>query len=584
MCGICGIYGLEDKKILKKMMSVISHRGPDGDGQHLGKNVSLGHTRLSIIDLKKGDQPIYNEDKSVSIVYNGELYNYKVLREDLKKLGHKFRTNSDTEVIVHAYEAYGEYFANKLNGMFAFAINDSKKKRIILVRDRAGIKPLFYSLQDGLLLFGSEIKSILQYDGFVKKLDFEGLSSFLTFGSILGDKTLISGIKQLLPGQQLTYDGKKMKLFSFVKKIKRPLFTDERKTALDLKQTLEKAIESQLISDVPLGAFLSGGIDSSTIVGVMSRVLDSPVETFTVGFGRDDDELNYAKKVAEHFGTNHHELIVRPKDVIPAVTKLAWHYDNPIWDAASVPTYFVSVLARKHVKVVLTGEGADELFAGYNRYKPLSPSFFFVPRVAKIYFYNKFARLFNEKIRFHVAGVRSSYSDYIEQRYLKNPKLLDGVLQFERNELLPNQLLNKVDRATMAASLEARVPFLDNTLLDFADRTPLHMKMRGLTGKYILRKAVSKIIPREIITRGKRGFGASALQWLGYKDFEGAMEGVLDDPHITKEGLDYTVSKKLMQTKGIRKQKQAYGAWSLFMLELWYRTFIEGNGDKAIKL
>src|SRR3989338_2803813 len=289
MCGITGIFGLSDKKLIRRMAQLIAHRGPDSDGFYIDGNVSLGFRRLSIIDVKGGDQPIFNETKDSLIIYNGELYNYLDLKKELVKKGHKFKTKSDTETILHAYEEYGERAFSKLNGMFAFAIYDKKKKMLILVRDSVGIKPLYYSFFDGMLLFGSEIKTIIEYEEFKREVDKEALSSYLTFGTVLGDKTLFQGIKKLTPGTAL---------FCSKKGIALKTFKPERiKTADNLQDVLKNAVKSQLMSDVPLGAFLSGGIDSSTVVGFMSQLSNKPVETFTVGFGEENDELKYAKLV-----------------------------------------------------------------------------------------------------------------------------------------------------------------------------------------------------------------------------------------------------------------------------------------------
>ncbi|MEM2960501.1 MAG: asparagine synthase (glutamine-hydrolyzing), partial [Candidatus Bathyarchaeia archaeon] len=466
----------------------------------------------------------------------------------------------------------------------AFALYESKKKKLLLARDRIGIKPLYYTIVGGLLIFGSEIKSILQYDGINREIDKEGLSSYLTFGSVLGDKTLFKGIKKLEPGYILTYDGNRILTKKYYIMREEILYHNEDIAAKRLRQLLEESVNSQLMSDVPLGAFLSGGIDSSTVVGLMSRIVSRPVKTFTVGFGRSDDELKYAKIASEHFSTDHREIMVCPKDVPPIISKLVWHYDDLIWDAASVPTYFVSEFARKYVKVVLTGEGGDELFAGYNRYKPFSPYMALIPIPLKKYMFDKFVRLFDADDRERIYKFGKSYSENIENNYFKMKPILKGVLMFGRNETLPNQLLTKVDRASMAASLEARVPLLDNRMIDFSDSIPLSMKLKGFLGKYIIRKAVKDLVPTEIIKRKKQGFGASALQWFTNPEVMEFAENVLDRPHILLEGLDYSYVNSLMKLKGIRKGRQAYQLWSLLELEIWYRTFIEGNGSRQVKL
>jgi asparagine synthase (glutamine-hydrolysing) len=586
MCGICGIYGISDRKLVKRMADAIKHRGPDGEGYYVDKNVSLGHRRLSIIDLKTGDQPMFNEDGSIVVVYNGEIYNYMEVKEDLIRKGHRFATKSDTEILVHAYEEYGDTFIDRLNGIFAFAIYDTDKKSLLLARDRMGIKPMFYTESDGVLLFASEIKAILQYKEVPKRIDRDGLSSYLTYGSVLGERTLFQDIKKLRPGHLLKYDGKSLSIRKYFSRKDVVTLKNDNVAASTLRKLLEKSVESQLMSDVPLGAFLSGGIDSSTVVGIMSKIIDRPVETFTVGFGRQDDELKYAKLVSEHFGTSHHELIVSPDDVPGVFAKLVWHYDDLIWDAAAVPTYFVSELARKHVTVVLTGEGADELFAGYNRYKPFSSNFWFVPFFVKKAGYDFSAHVFDRADRKRISGETANYAEKIEDEYFHRGKDLNSALRFDQEEILPNQLLSKVDRASMAAGIEARVPILDNTIIDLSDSIPQTLKSRGMTGKVILRMAASDLVPAEIIKRKKRGFGASALQWFNDSSMRDYALNILDDPHMTND-IKLPPMKSLLDFDAARvsrnKEKKAYQLWTLLELEMWYRTFMENDGSAYLK-
>ncbi|VVB74131.1 Glutamine--fructose-6-phosphate aminotransferase [isomerizing] [uncultured archaeon] len=586
MCGICGIYGLGDKKLIKRMADAIRHRGPDGDGYYVGDGISLGHRRLSIIDLKTGGQPIYNEDGSVVVVYNGEIYNYLEVKQDLVKKGHRFSTKTDTEILVHAYEEYGERFIERLNGIFAFAVYDSDKKVLLLARDRMGTKPLFYMESEGKLLFASEIKAILQYSEIGRQIDREGLNSYLAFGSVLGERTLFKGIRKLRPGHLLKYDGRTVHIEKYFSRKDVIVQRDEQASASALRKLLEKSVESQLMSDVPLGAFLSGGIDSSTVVGIMSKIIDRPVETFTVGFGRHDDELKYAKLVSDHFGTSHHELMVSPDDVPAVFARLVWHYDDLIWDAAAVPTYFVSELARKHVTVVLTGEGADELFAGYNRYKPFSENFWFVPFFIKKAGYDFSAHVFGRAERKSLTGEAANYSEKIQDEYFYKGKDLNSALRFDQEEILPNQLLSKVDRASMAAGLEARVPILDNTIIDFSDSIPPTLKSRGMIGKVILKMAASDLVPAEIIKRKKRGFGASALQWFNDKSMKDYALNILDDPHMTDE-IKLPSLNSLLDFESAKvarnKEKKAYQMWTLLELEMWYRTFIENDGSAYLR-
>ena len=370
MCGIAGIVGIESKEVIKSMCDVIRHRGPDDCGYYIDKNISLGHRRLSIIDLKTGKQPIHNEDETIWIVYNGEVYNFQELRKDLKEKGHKFYTETDTETLVHAYEEYGDSFVRHLRGMFSFALWDSKKRRLILASDRIRIKPLYYSFQDDVLILASEIKCLLR-SGYLKpEMNRKALFRFMMLRYIPGDMTIIKGVNKLPPGHMLVYEKGKISTrgywdLNIIEDNKEPITFH-----LDgLRDQLSDSIRLRLISDVPLGAFLSGGIDSSIIVGIMSQFMEEPVRTFSVGFDIEEySELKYARIVAEHFDTDHNEIIITPEKFIKKLPEIVWYMDEPIGDPTIIPTYFVSELARKKVKVVLSGEGGDEMFAGYPRY------------------------------------------------------------------------------------------------------------------------------------------------------------------------------------------------------------------------
>ncbi len=575
MCGICGVYGLSDKGLAKRMADTIAHRGPDGEGFYVDDDVSLGHRRLSIIDLKTGGQPIFNEDRSVVTVYNGEIYNYPQLKKELEASGHKFYTKTDTEVLVHAYEQWGDDFVKRLNGIFAFALWDSGKKRLLLSRDRMGVNPLYYALADGKLFFGSEIKAILEYEEIKRNVDIGGISSFLMFGSFFGDKTPFAGIRKVLPGHTLivSKDGIEQK-----KHKPEPVYNyvnDENALVSELRKTLATSVTSQMIADVPVGAFLSGGIDSSTVVAYMSRVSEK-LETFTVGFGRSDDELAHARLISDHFGTNHHEKILESKDVIKLLPTIVWHYDEPIWDAANVPTYAVSKLASESVKVVLTGEGGDELFAGYNRYKFFSPNFGLLPDALKAYAYNQYVRIFPNANRMMVNPQGRNYAEAIEKDHLfqKKTNPLERVLAFEQDTTLPNQLLVKTNRASMACGLEARVPLLDNSMVDFSRKVPPGLKMNGFNGKYVLKKAATGIVPAETVLRKKKGFGASAYQWFTEsRELMDYARNVLDKPAIA-EFVKYSVPTRWGKQ---RTGRQAYQLWSMMLLELWHKRFIEGE-------
>ncbi|MEK6982283.1 MAG: asparagine synthase (glutamine-hydrolyzing) [Candidatus Micrarchaeota archaeon] len=574
MCGITGIYGLADKSLIRKMTDKISYRGPDSDGYLVDDKISIGFRRLSIIDLSTGDQPIWNEDKNIAITFNGEIYNYLSLKEELIKKGHKFSTSSDTETILHAYEDCGMTAFTKLNGMFAISIYDTQKKKLVLARDSIGIKPIYYAFVNGKLIYGSEIKCILESGEIMAEVDREALSSYLTFGTVLGDKTLFKGIKKLLPSHTLTFDGKRLEITKFTpEKVKLP-------QNANLYSVLKDSVRAQLMSDVPLGAFLSGGIDSSTIVGLMAEINketknEKPIETFTVGFGQESDELKYAKIVSDYFETNHHEIMIVPEDIPKQIDELVHHYDDLTWDSACLPVYLVSSLARKHVKVVLSGEGSDELFAGYERYRPFSNSLP-IPKFARFLLYEQFIRMFPNSLRTRIGGFNSSYADQVLDGYKKvQGNALENVMNFEFNEFLPHQLLNKADKATLGASVEGRVPFLDNSVIQFAKTIPLDQKLNGFTGKYVLRQAVKYLVPKITKTRAKKGFGASPIFWFKNKDILNYAMNYLEKPMLKEVGLDLSICKELAEFKGFRPSKKAYQLWSLFLLEKWYREFIK---------
>lgn len=572
MCGICGIFGEHSKNQIVKMRESLVHRGPDSEGSYYDKNIGLGFRRLSIIDLKGGNQPIYNEDETITVIFNGEIYNYKELRTRLEAKGHKFITNSDTETIVHAYEEWGEQsFADFFNGMFAFAVYDSKKKKLILARDRTGIKPLYYAMADGKLIFGSEIKAILASEEITPEVDFNGFSSYMLFGTSFGDKTLIKDIKRLLPGHMLTYDMKNLRITKYAK----PGHAPEEISPKSLRKTLENAVKSQMVADVPVGAFLSGGIDSGTIVALMKKSNDN-LKTFNIGFGREDDEAKYAKTVAEHIGTDHHEIIMEDKEVPKMLEDFIWYYDDLNWDAAVLPLYKLSQYARKHVKVVLAGEGGDELFGGYKKHKFFSSHLWPLPGKLRLNLYEYFIKMSKGSWWKKIVKEPSFYGEHIFRSYFSNGSItLRNIMEFELDQVLPNQLLTKADRATMAASLEGRVPLLDNRMIDFAFATPDAMKLNGFNGKQILRNAVKDLIPEITIKRPKQGFGASPLKWFEKKEFMDFAISYLDDSHVELPYYNNKTWKELADLSGFEKNKKGTVLWMMLCFELWYRKFIE---------
>ncbi|MBS3068347.1 asparagine synthase (glutamine-hydrolyzing) [Candidatus Micrarchaeota archaeon] len=570
MCGICGIFGEYSKDQIKKMTATLIHRGPDDNGYFFDEGIGLGFRRLSIIDLKKGLYPIFNEDKSVLVIFNGEIYNYKELRKSLEKSGHKFYTNTDTEVIVHAYEQFGENdFADKFNGMFGFALYDSNKRKLILARDRVGIKPLYYVLSNSNLLFGSEIKAIISTKEIKPELDFDAVSSYFSFGTSFDEKTLFKGIKRLLPGHMLISDSKTVRIRKYVKGSSEKINVSPK----SLRKLVEESVQSQMVADVPVGAYLSGGIDSSTVVALMKRSNDD-LKTFNIGFGREDDESQYARLVADDIGTDHHEIFIYSGEVPKILQDFIYYYDDLNWDAAALPVYKLSKYAKKYVTVVLTGEGGDELFAGYNRYKFFSNYFWFTPAIIKQRFYERFLKMTDNNTWRNIIKNPSIYGEKIYKDYFKNSKSLQSVLDFELNETLPNQLLTKVDRATMAGSIEARVPLLDNTLLDFSKNTPINLKLRGFNGKYIFKLAVKDLLPQITIKRAKRGFGASPYYWFKDKEIMDFAISILDDSHVREDYINIQEYKKFIDIRGFNKGRKAHALWIMLCFELWYRKFI----------
>ncbi len=585
MCGITGICGFEDRELIKRMTDVLEHRGPDSSGFFFDKDVGLGHRRLSIIDLSTGKQPIHNEDGSVWIVFNGEIYNYRELRKELEKEGHRFHTNSDTEVIVHLYEKLGKSCVESLRGMFAFAIWDSNKKMLLLARDHAGIKPLYYRLYGDSIVFASEIKSILKSPETRKETEASSIDDYLTYGFVTGDNTLFSGIKRLLPGHILIFEKGSIeieKYWSLEMKPRRSCEEENKKTFMEI---FEDSVRHRLISDVPLGAFLSGGLDSSSIVAIMSKLSDSPVKTFSIGFGETDDETGFARIVSEKFGTEHHEKIVDYSHIIKLLPRLVWHLDDLISDAACLPTFVVSEFARKHVKVVLTGEGSDEIFAGYPRYRYFRGYYNLLPSGLRLKAYMYQKTLFREKEKAQLCPILSTkkITDVMKSQW---PQIdLNGVMLYEINNALPHELLMKIDKMTMANSLEARVPFLDICIMEFSSTLPMNSKMNRFNGKYILKKSMKGILPDSIINRKKHGFTTPLTLWFGNELKEYAEQIITDNEFQNNLGFNNAYMKKIMPIGGrFKRPGDSYRVWRLLMLNMWHKIFITNELKKSSSL
>ncbi|MFZ5516435.1 MAG: asparagine synthase (glutamine-hydrolyzing) [Candidatus Zhuqueibacterota bacterium] len=628
MCGICGIVNSAkdnqvDPGLLKRMTDAIIHRGPDEDGHYVKNNVGLGMRRLSIIDLSTGKQPIHNEDKNVWIVFNGEIYNHKEVRAELEKAGHRFVTQCDTEAIVHAYEEYGEKCVQKLNGMFAFAIWDERKNVLFLARDRVGIKPLYYFFDKNRLIFGSELKTILKAKDIPRRIDLQALDNFLTFEYIPAPLSIFQDIKKLPPGHTLTYRDNEIWIRNYWDLELRSNGKTYDEYLTNLRDLLQDAVKIRLMSDVPLGAFLSGGIDSSIIVALMAQVMDQPVKTFSIGFEESTyNELKYARLVADKFKTDHHEFIIKP-DAVDLADNLLKFLDEPFGDFSIFPTYLVSKMARDYVTVTLSGDGGDELFGGYDTYiaDQLSKKYNQLPHALRnglltrllgiIPPSSKKKGLVNRAKRF-VEGMRLPedlrhvrwmifLQDY-EKNYLYAQDMKSGILEkdpykfirryftnvaySQKDEInqqmyvdvktyLVDDILVKVDRMSMATSLEARVPFLDYRFVEFAGSVPGHYKLQGRKTKLILKQAMADLLPQEILTRGKEGFSIPIKNWLK-NELKPMMMDTLSPEKIKREGFfDPTYVQQLKNEHLSGKENHSHRLWALMIFGRWYDLYMQ---------
>lgn len=623
MCGICGIVHVDSDRqvnpdILEKMAYVVGHRGPDDEGFYENKNVGLGHKRLSIIDLAEGHQPMSNEDSSVWIVFNGEIYNYLGLRDDLIKAGHSFKTRSDTETIVHAYEEYGEKCVDKLRGMFAFAIWDQKRQQLFAARDRVGKKPFYYAISDRSFIFGSEIKSILQYPGCKREVSLPALNLYLSMRYVPGPQTMFAGIMRLQPGEYMTLsDGR----------LTTAKYWDVSATAQNGAKTIEdyfetfyalisESIRMRLMSEVPLGVFLSGGIDSSFVVALMSSMVNTRIKTFSVGYESDygTNEFEYARMVAKRYKTEHYELRIKSQDFFEFLPRLVWYLDEPIADPATIPLYFLSEYAKHWITVILSGEGADEILAGYyiynkmlwiSRYQRL-PHWMrehLFSRVAGVLARKKDQKKYLEMSRLPLVeryhGVSTGFSKEMKEKLFRWPDTsnkqsdalfrcyyqdvsgwsdLNKMLYADLKVWLPDDLLMKADKMTMAASMELRVPFLDHKLVEFAFSLPAGLKVNGNTTKYLLREISKKYIPDAIVKRAKKGFPVPLSEWLAKDLRQVANEALLVSGSACRRYFEPSVVREIIrkQTKGEDDLSQEI--WNLLVFEFWHRAFV-GNSD-----
>jgi len=620
MCGIAGIVergnrGV-DRNLLTAMTAVQAHRGPDGDGFVCRGGVGFGHRRLAIIDLVTGDQPMPNDDQTMWIVFNGEIFNYRELRAELEARGTRFRTQSDTEVILRAYEAYGAECVTRLRGMFAFAVLDERSRQVFLARDRVGIKPLVYHWDGRRLLFASELKGILQADDVSRELDLEALGEYLAYHYVAAPRTIFRAVGKLPPASTLTLslDGGAPRVSRYwTLRFSPQPRVSENEWIEGLQTQLAQAVRSHMISDVPIGAFLSGGLDSSTVVALMARASSVPIRTFSIGFAESDfDELAYARQVAARYGTDHYELVVTPSalDVLP---KLAWHFDEPFADSSAIPTYYVSKITREHVTVALSGDGGDENFAGYRRYaraqelherldrgvlrlaQPLlrlaagalpvgAPGQAYAGllgagdfgRYHRLMTYERaetLRRLLSDDFRGAVAAPSPSRFSRLASE-LEAPDYVSAMQLIDIYTYLPEDILTKVDRASMAVSLESRVPLLDHVLMEYAATIPSALKLRDGHGKHILKRAMASSLPEDILTRRKMGFGVPLGEW-----FRGELRDMAHDVLLSQKSRERGIFRlsqieHLLSAHEAGRRDWSARLWALICFELWMSRWV----------
>ncbi len=635
---MCGIYGVAEFKqrgmplepILTRMSSVIEHRGPDDSGECVHHGIGLGMRRLSIIDVAGGHQPIANEDETVWVVMNGEIYNFQKLHAELEQKGHRFRTRSDTEVVVHLYEDKGPDFFKYLRGMFGIALWDTKCERLVLGRDRIGEKPLYILREPDRLLFASELKAILQVEDVPRRLNLTALHEYLALGYVPAPLCLIDGIEKLLPGHYLLMEKGQSAIHKYWDI---PIGTVEEHSEDEwiekIRAKLLETVQAQLISDVPLGAFLSGGIDSSTIVAIMAKVTGRPVKTYSIGYGGDQsyyNELPYAKLVAQAFATDHHEIIVKP-EVCSLLPKLIWHLDEPIADSACLTTYLVSKLARESVTVILSGVGGDELFGGYRRYlgDSLRRWYGVLPGAVRRKLLPALLRRipqdrtssWKDYARYAAAFVKTADLDpvarYMSYVTLLSPEAqadlltakakgnanghgasaqalqcyfsecegadsLNRTIYADLKTSLPDDLLALTDRMSMAASIECRAPLVDSELVEMTMKIPSSLKVRGLSLKYLLKKAVAPWLPKEVIERKKRGFGAPVGAWLRQK-LRPLVGELLSEEQVRRRGLfQWPAIRDLIDSHEQQRSDHTDHLFALIALEFWCRTYLDRSG------
>ena len=623
MCGICGIVSFQpntpvDRATLLRMNASLQHRGPDDEGYYEDDQVGLAVRRLSIIDLNTGQQPISNESGDIWAVYNGEIYNFQEVRAALEQRGHIFKTQTDTEIIVHAYEEYGDEYVTHFNGMFALALWDTRERRLSLARDRLGIKPLYYWSDSDKLVFGSELKALIVHPDVPRQVDLSALDLFLTLEYIPAPRTIYEGVFKLLPGHQLEFEKGKLNVTQYWDIPYQPISHSEAECTEILSGLINESVRQHLISDVPLGAFLSGGIDSSTIVGYMSQSANGPVRTFSIGFEDNTyNELPYAEAVAKHFGTKHHVEVLK-LDQTDLAEQLVGHFDEPFADTSVFPTFLVSKIASCDVKVVLSGDGGDELFAGYDTYlaekidqyygrlpRPLRqqvlPKFvgWLTPQPAKKGLINKVKRMVeggafdptlqhtrwmmflnsSEKDSLYRSDLRATHYDHLTndffRDYFEKANCLDRLAQQQYVDVktyLADDILTKVDRMSMAVSIEARVPMLDYHIVEFAMNLPAHMKLNGARTKSILRHAVRDLVPQVVLEKPKEGFSIPMKHWL-CTSLKPMMLDLLSKESLQKHGyFNHQVVAGWIREHLDGRVNHSHQLWALMVFEMWHQS------------
>ena len=619
MCGIAGLVHRDQSRPatrdeLRPMLDRITHRGPDDWGHYLDGALGMGMRRLSIIDLAGGHQPIHNEDKTVWTVFNGEIYNFTELRPMLESKGHRFATNADTEVIVHLWEEFGEAFVEHLRGMFAIAVWDSRTRQLTLVRDRLGIKPLYYAETPGGLLFGSELKSLIAHEHMERRIDYGAVREYLELMYIPAPRTIFEGVRKLLPGHVAIWRDGRLTIRGYWDSRLEPADRPYADVREELEHELSESVRMRLVSDVPLGVFLSGGVDSSMITALMARQMGEPVKTFSIGFESETyNELDYARQVASHLETDHHEEVVQP-DAIGLLPKLVWHYDEPFADSSAIPTYYVSRLARRHVTVVLTGDGGDELFAGYKHYRWLQkyatfdriagplrrPVFEALRRLPLPLRHRAILRrlskplpdiqrealaAFTSELLDTVApappigGQHDATKDYAQLwNSAGDVSFVEKLMYTDQKTYMVDDILTKVDRASMAVSLEARVPILDHRVCELANSIPLEMKLRaGGDSKHILKDMIRPWMPPGFFMDRKWGFGVPLVDWFRTDLRDYVRDRLLSRRARQRGILDPRGVERIIEEHQGGRMQLMDQIWALLVLEEWFTQFVDAE-------